>query len=161
MPGFRMSWRVEGEQERDMGVEVEEVGRRVESPGWGQPWEESWWRESHTYKVSLLMEQVVERMEAGDSLVAAVTTVGYGGVRTHLLTPPYSTSILTSPYSHTPVSAPHSDHRPPGAPGAPGAPGGGRTGGSDSPLPMVTLYDSLAPWLPGSLALWLPGSLAP
>ena len=33
--------------------------------------------------------------------------------------------------------------------------------GSDSPLPMVTPSDSLAPWLPGSLALWLPGSLAP
>ena len=72
MPGFRISWKVEGLQLRDMEVEVGEVGRRVESPGWGQPWEESWWRENHTFKVSLLMEQVVERMEAGDTFVVEV-----------------------------------------------------------------------------------------
>ena len=57
---------------RNMEVELGEVGRRVESPNLGQPWGEIWWRESHTYKVSLIMEPVVERMEAGDTLVVEV-----------------------------------------------------------------------------------------
>ena len=41
MPGFRMSWRMEGLEVRAMEVEVGEVGMRVESPSWRQRREES------------------------------------------------------------------------------------------------------------------------
>ena len=50
MPSFKISWKLDRLEAMDMEGEVGEVGRRVESPGYGQPWEESWWIENHTYK---------------------------------------------------------------------------------------------------------------
>ena len=65
-----------------MEAEVEQVGRGLETPGWGQDYPGSfvsWWAESHIYKASLVMEEVVELMEDNDTLVVDLTTERWGG----------------------------------------------------------------------------------
>ena len=49
--------------ERDQQVDLKEVERRVESPGWNEKCDDSWKMQSHTYKASLWMDQAVEVME--------------------------------------------------------------------------------------------------
>ena len=65
-----------------MEAEVGQVGRALETPGWGQNYPgsfSSWWANSHTYKVSLVMEDVLELMEENDTLVVELTAESWGG----------------------------------------------------------------------------------
>ena len=79
-----MEWKLEGGLETpDMEAEVGQVGRAMETPGWRQNYTgsfASWWSKSHTYKVSLVMEEVLELMEENDTLVVELTAETWGGV---------------------------------------------------------------------------------
>ena len=78
-----MEWKLEGGLETpDMEAEVGQVGRALETPGWGQNYPgsfSSWWANSHTYKASLVMEDVFELMEENDTLVVELTAETWGG----------------------------------------------------------------------------------
>ena len=66
----------------NMGAEVNQVGRGLESPGWGEDYPGSfvtWWAQSHTYKASLEMEEAMEMMEDNDTLVVELTAETWGG----------------------------------------------------------------------------------
>ena len=61
---------------------MNQVGRRLESPGWGEDYPGSfvsWWSRSHTYKASLEMEEAMEMMEDNDTLVVELTAETWGG----------------------------------------------------------------------------------
>ena len=59
-----------------------EVGRIVETPGWGQDYPGSfvsWWSQSHTYTANLEMEEAMEMMEDDDTLVVELRSETWGG----------------------------------------------------------------------------------
>ena len=59
-----------------------DMGRILETPGWGQDYPGSfvsWWAESHTYKANLEMEEVMKMMEENDTLVVELTAETWGG----------------------------------------------------------------------------------
>ena len=76
MPGMKISWKVEGEERRrsSMQIETGEVGRKVESPLFGNPGWDLWAKAAHVHKASLLTSNLAERMNDGDSLVVEVTS---------------------------------------------------------------------------------------
>ena len=77
-----MDWEVQGVSSPNKGAEVSQVGRALESPGWGQDYPGSfvsWWSRSHTYKASLEMEEAMELMEENDTLVVELTAETWGG----------------------------------------------------------------------------------
>ena len=93
-----MEWKLEGGVETpDMEAEAHQVGRGLETPGWGQDYPGSfvsWWARSHTYKASLVMKDVLKLMEENDTLVVKLraetwggeVTVGRGGpARSHII----------------------------------------------------------------------------
>ena len=57
-----------------MQVETGEVGRKVESPLFGNLAWDLWAKEPHVHKASLVTSNLAERMNAGDSLVVEVTS---------------------------------------------------------------------------------------
>ena len=72
MPGFSFSWRVEGERNeniKDWEVEVAQIGRKIESPGWGENIEEALDDESPIYKASILTDKLAEDLGNEDTLV--------------------------------------------------------------------------------------------
>ena len=77
-------WKVEGGLEcPNKEAEVGELGRGLETPGFGQDYPGSfvsWWAESHTYKVNLAMEEALELMEENDTLVVDLTSERWGGM---------------------------------------------------------------------------------
>ena len=79
----QVSWEViGGVQSQNMEAETWQVGATVETPGWGQNYPGSfatWWAESHTYKASLVMDEVLELMEENDTLVVELTAEAWGG----------------------------------------------------------------------------------
>ena len=88
MPGFSFSWRVEGEREvntKDWEVEVNHIGRRIESPGWRDSIKEVLDDEKPIYKASILTGNLVEEMGDEDTLVIeleienGVVVIGKGG----------------------------------------------------------------------------------
>ena len=59
-----------------------EVGRILETPGWGQDYPGSfvsWWSQSHTYTANLEMEEAMEMMEDDDTLVVELRSETWGG----------------------------------------------------------------------------------
>ena len=65
MPGFSFSWRVEGERGGNISeweVEVNQIGRKIESPGWGESVEEVLDNENLIYKASILTNNLAEEM---------------------------------------------------------------------------------------------------
>ena len=72
-----------GVESENLEAEAWQVGGTLETPGWGQNYPGSfaaWWAESHTYKASLVMEEVLKLMEENDTLVVELTAETWGGV---------------------------------------------------------------------------------
>ena len=79
---IKVEWELEGGLYPNKGAEVDQVGRGLETPGWGEDYPGSfvsWWAESHTYKASLLTEGAMEMMEENDTLVVELTAEIWGG----------------------------------------------------------------------------------
>ena len=76
MPGMNISWKVEGEERKrsSMQIETGEVGRKVESPHFGNLGYDQWAEARHVHKASLVTSDLAERMNVGDSLVVEVTS---------------------------------------------------------------------------------------
>ena len=71
-----------GVPSENMEASTRQISRILETPGWGQNYPgsfASWWANSHTYKASLVMEDVLELMEENDTLVVELTAETWGG----------------------------------------------------------------------------------
>ena len=77
---FKVDWDIESSLEiTNLEAEVEQVGRRLETPGWGQEYSPEWGLQGHFFKASLVMEEALEMMEEGDTLVVEVAVDAWGG----------------------------------------------------------------------------------
>ena len=75
-----MEWKVESSLETtNLETEVGQVGRRLETPGWGEEYSPEWDLQGHVFKASLVMKEAMEMMEEGDTLVVEVTVDAWGG----------------------------------------------------------------------------------
>ena len=75
-----MDWKIESSLKiTNLETEVGQVGRQVESPGWGEEYFAEWGLQGHVFKASLVMEEAMEMMEEGDTLVVEVTVDAWGG----------------------------------------------------------------------------------
>ena len=83
MSWIQVFWKVEGGLEwPNMEAEVGQLGRGLETPGWGQDYPGSfvsWWAKRHTYKANLAMEKALELMEENDTLVVNLESERWGG----------------------------------------------------------------------------------
>ena len=79
----QVSWEViGGVKSENLEAEAWQASGTLETPGWGQNYPGSfaaWWAESHTYKASLVMEEVLKLMEENDTLVVELTAETWGG----------------------------------------------------------------------------------
>ena len=77
---IKVYWKVESSLEiTNLETEVGQVGRHVETPGWGKEYSAEWGLQGHVFKASLVMEEAMEMMEEGDTLVVEVTVDAWGG----------------------------------------------------------------------------------
>ena len=77
---IKVDWDIESSLEiTNLEAEVGQVGRRLETPGWGQEYSPEWGLEGHVFKASLVMEEAMEVMEEGDTLVIEVAVDAWGG----------------------------------------------------------------------------------
>ena len=75
-----MDWKTESAVEiTNLETEVGQVGRQVETPGWGEEYSEEWDLQGHVFKALLVMEEAMEMMEEDDTLVVEVTVDAWGG----------------------------------------------------------------------------------
>ena len=75
-----MDWKIESSLKiTNEETEVGQVGRQVETPGWGDGFSAEWGLQGHVFKASLVMEEAMEMMEEDNILVVEVTVDAWGG----------------------------------------------------------------------------------